>query len=44
MEKRKLGNTDLAITPVGLGAWAMGGGHRMISFRWPRSAARLRRG
>jgi aryl-alcohol dehydrogenase-like predicted oxidoreductase len=25
MEKRKLGNTDLAITPVGLGAWAMGG-------------------
>jgi aryl-alcohol dehydrogenase-like predicted oxidoreductase len=25
MEKRKLGNTDLEITPVGLGAWAMGG-------------------
>jgi aryl-alcohol dehydrogenase-like predicted oxidoreductase len=25
MEKRKFGNTDLEITPVGLGAWAMGG-------------------
>jgi aryl-alcohol dehydrogenase-like predicted oxidoreductase len=26
MEKRKLGNTELMITPIGLGAWAMGGG------------------
>jgi len=26
MEKRKLGNTDFEITPIGLGAWAMGGG------------------
>ena len=26
MEKRRLGNTDLFITPIGLGAWAMGGG------------------
>jgi aryl-alcohol dehydrogenase-like predicted oxidoreductase len=26
MEKRKLGNSDLEITPIGLGAWAMGGG------------------
>jgi aryl-alcohol dehydrogenase-like predicted oxidoreductase len=26
MEKRKLGNSDLMITPVGVGAWAMGGG------------------
>jgi aryl-alcohol dehydrogenase-like predicted oxidoreductase len=26
MEHRKLGNTDFAITPLGLGAWAMGGG------------------
>jgi len=26
MEKRKLGNTDFKITPIGLGAWAMGGG------------------
>jgi aryl-alcohol dehydrogenase-like predicted oxidoreductase len=25
MEKRKLGNTDMDITPIGLGAWAMGG-------------------
>ena len=26
MEKRRLGNSDLMITPVGVGAWAMGGG------------------
>lgn len=26
MEKRKLGDSDLEITPIGLGAWAMGGG------------------
>lgn len=26
MEKRKLGNSDLMITPIGVGAWAMGGG------------------
>lgn len=26
MRKRKLGNSDLHITPVGLGAWAIGGG------------------
>jgi aryl-alcohol dehydrogenase-like predicted oxidoreductase len=26
MEKQQLGNTDLRITPIGLGAWAMGGG------------------
>jgi len=26
MEKRTLGNSDLAITPLGVGAWAMGGG------------------
>jgi aryl-alcohol dehydrogenase-like predicted oxidoreductase len=26
MEKRILGNSDLAITPLGVGAWAMGGG------------------
>lgn len=25
MQKRKLGNSDLDITPVGIGAWAMGG-------------------
>lgn len=25
MEKRVLGNSDLAITPIGIGAWAMGG-------------------
>lgn len=25
MQTRKLGNSDLAITPIGLGAWAMGG-------------------
>ncbi|HEY6348040.1 MAG TPA: aldo/keto reductase [Candidatus Angelobacter sp.] len=32
MEKRKLGNTDLLITPIGVGAWAMGGGG--WSFSW----------
>jgi aryl-alcohol dehydrogenase-like predicted oxidoreductase len=26
MEKRKLGNSDLHLTPIGIGAWAMGGG------------------
>ena len=26
MEKRQLGTTDLHITPIGVGAWAMGGG------------------
>jgi aryl-alcohol dehydrogenase-like predicted oxidoreductase len=26
MKKRKLGNSDLEITPIGLGAWAIGGG------------------
>jgi aryl-alcohol dehydrogenase-like predicted oxidoreductase len=26
MEKRRLGSTELMITPIGLGAWAMGGG------------------
>jgi aryl-alcohol dehydrogenase-like predicted oxidoreductase len=26
MTKKKLGNSDLEITPVGVGAWAMGGG------------------
>ena len=26
MQKRYLGNSDLSITPIGIGAWAMGGG------------------
>jgi aryl-alcohol dehydrogenase-like predicted oxidoreductase len=26
MQKRRLGNSDLEITPLGIGAWAMGGG------------------
>jgi aryl-alcohol dehydrogenase-like predicted oxidoreductase len=26
MEKRRLGNSDMEITPLGVGAWAMGGG------------------
>src|SRR5436853_4086659 len=26
MQKRRLGNSDLELTPVGVGAWAMGGG------------------
>jgi aryl-alcohol dehydrogenase-like predicted oxidoreductase len=32
MEKRKLGNSDLLITPIGIGAWAIGGGG--WSFSW----------
>lgn len=32
MEKRRLGTTDLEITPVGYGAWAIGGGS--WSFGW----------
>jgi aryl-alcohol dehydrogenase-like predicted oxidoreductase len=27
MKLRQLGNSDLHITPIGIGAWAMGGGH-----------------
>jgi aryl-alcohol dehydrogenase-like predicted oxidoreductase len=26
MNLRQLGNSDLHITPIGIGAWAMGGG------------------
>ena len=26
MIKRKLGNSDLSITPIGIGSWAIGGG------------------
>ena len=26
MQTRRLGNSDMQITPIGLGAWAMGGG------------------
>ena len=26
MQKKRLGNSDLELTPVGVGAWAMGGG------------------
>ncbi|MBT5620970.1 MAG: aldo/keto reductase, partial [Verrucomicrobia bacterium] len=26
METRRLGNTDLDLTPVGFGTWAIGGG------------------
>ncbi|HKX84396.1 MAG TPA: aldo/keto reductase [Pyrinomonadaceae bacterium] len=32
MEKRKLGTSDLEITPVGFGAWAIGGGD--YAFGW----------
>ncbi|HYX52659.1 MAG TPA: aldo/keto reductase [Candidatus Limnocylindrales bacterium] len=32
MQTRKLGNSDLAITPIGVGAWAMGGGD--WAFSW----------
>src|ERR1022692_4260749 len=26
MQKKRLGNSDLELTPIGVGAWAMGGG------------------
>src|SRR4051812_25007537 len=26
MQKRRLGNSDMHLTPIGIGAWAMGGG------------------
>src|SRR5579875_1417249 len=32
MQKRRLGNTDMEITPLGLGTWAIGGGN--WSFGW----------
>jgi aryl-alcohol dehydrogenase-like predicted oxidoreductase len=32
MEKRKLGDSDLEITPIGFGAWAIGGGN--WAFGW----------
>lgn len=32
MEKRKLGNSELEITPIGFGAWAIGGGD--YAFGW----------
>jgi aryl-alcohol dehydrogenase-like predicted oxidoreductase len=34
MQTRQLGNTDLRITPIGVGAWAMGGGD--WAFSWGR--------
>jgi aryl-alcohol dehydrogenase-like predicted oxidoreductase len=32
MQKRQLGNSDLQLTPIGVGAWAMGGGD--WAFSW----------
>jgi len=32
MQTRNLGNSDLKITPIGVGAWAMGGGQ--WAFSW----------
>jgi aryl-alcohol dehydrogenase-like predicted oxidoreductase len=29
MDKKKLGNSDLSLTPVGFGAWAIGGGWQL---------------
>jgi len=34
MQTRQLGNSDLQITPIGVGAWAMGGGN--WAFSWGR--------
>ena len=32
MKKRPLGNTELELTPIGIGTWAIGGGD--WSFGW----------
>ena len=32
MQKKKLGNSDMVITPLGIGAWAMGGGGWQFSW------------
>ena len=32
MEKKRLGNSDLGLTPIGLGAWAIGGGEWAYSW------------
>ena len=32
MQKRPLGNTELQLTPIGIGTWAIGGGD--WSFGW----------
>ena len=32
MQTRQLGNSDLQITPLGIGAWAIGGGG--VPFAW----------
>jgi aryl-alcohol dehydrogenase-like predicted oxidoreductase len=32
MDKRKLGNSDMEITPIGFGAWAIGGGDWQFSW------------
>src|SRR6266536_464100 len=32
MQKKRLGNSDLELTPIGVGAWAMGGGN--WAFSW----------
>lgn len=34
MQTRQLGNTDLKITPIGFGAWAISGTHSGWSFSW----------
>ena len=36
MRTRQLGNSDLQITPIGIGAWAMGGGD--WAFSWGHQA------
>lgn len=32
MQKKRLGNSDMEITPIGIGAWAMGGGDWQFSW------------
>lgn len=42
METRQLGRSDLHLTPVGLGTWAMGGGHWVYSWGDQDDAASIR--
>ena len=32
MDKKKLGNSDMELTPIGLGSWAIGGGDWQFSW------------
>ncbi len=35
MNKRRLGKTDIEISPIGLGCWQFSGGHGLVGRYWP---------